>query len=144
MGAKRSKQLNRNLNQLFPFTSGYCRVCNRTTDHTQKRKYCSERCKRLAYAVLRMFTWSEVREKVLQRDGYQCVRCGKTEREGAQLEVDHIQPLSKGGNPFDEGNLQTLCKECHQEKGVEEVDYTGETHASVGEYLPDESLWSDQ
>lgn len=34
--------------------------------------------------------------------------------------VDHIEPLSKGGHPFDEDNLQVLCKHCHAEKTAEE------------------------
>ena len=31
-------------------------------------------------------------------------------------DVDHIVPLSKGGAPFDLGNLQPLCRECHNNK----------------------------
>lgn len=34
--------------------------------------------------------------------------------------VDHITPISEGGHPFDESNLQTLCKHCHREKTAEE------------------------
>jgi 5-methylcytosine-specific restriction endonuclease McrA len=36
------------------------------------------------------------------------------------FQVDHITPLDKGGHPFDESNLQTLCKRCHQEKTAEQ------------------------
>jgi len=31
-------------------------------------------------------------------------------------EVDHIQPVSDGGAPFDQDNLQPLCKSCHSRK----------------------------
>ncbi|SEO98970.1 HNH endonuclease [Halorientalis persicus] len=34
--------------------------------------------------------------------------------------VDHITPISEGGHPFDEQNLQTLCRRCHREKTAEE------------------------
>ena len=29
-------------------------------------------------------------------------------------EVDHIVPLTEGGEPFDEDNLRALCRPCHQ------------------------------
>ena len=27
--------------------------------------------------------------------------------------IDHIKPISEGGEPLDLDNLQTLCKQCH-------------------------------
>jgi 5-methylcytosine-specific restriction endonuclease McrA len=36
------------------------------------------------------------------------------------FEVDHINRIADGGHPFDEENLQTLCKYCHREKTSEE------------------------
>ena len=53
--------------------------------------------------------WRGARRAALERDGWRCVKCGKAGR----LEVDHIQPLHKGGAPFDLGNLRTLCRGCH-------------------------------
>ena len=42
---------------------------------------------------------------------------GDPERDfGRSLEVDHITPIADGGHPFDPGNLQTLCSDCHGEK----------------------------
>lgn len=35
-------------------------------------------------------------------------------------EVDHIVPLAIGGARFDGGNLQTLCRPCHQQKTQED------------------------
>ena len=53
------------------------------------------------------------RYEVLKRDR-RCVLCGATSRE-ARLEVDHIQPRSKGGkNSMD--NLQVLCGRCNRGK----------------------------
>jgi len=44
-----------------------------------------------------------------------CQDCGASKNE-VKLEVDHIIPVSQGGN--DElSNLQVLCKECNRAKG---------------------------
>ena len=53
--------------------------------------------------------WGAVRRLALVRDGYRCVKCNKAGR----LEVDHVKPLSKGGDPWNMDNLQTLCRGCH-------------------------------
>lgn len=59
-------------------------------------------------------TWWEIREKVLERDGRRCARCGSTKR----LHIDHIQPVAKGGGPWLE-NLQVLCRTCNLQKGAD-------------------------
>ena len=38
------------------------------------------------------------------------------------LEIDHIIPLSKGGQTT-ENNLQTLCWKCNRNKGSKIIDY---------------------
>ena len=48
---------------------------------------------------------------VKARDGYRCVICGSTH----QLEVDHRRALMNGGDNT-EGNLATLCDDCHTAK----------------------------
>jgi len=55
-----------------------------------------------------------IRIKVLSRDNFRCVFCGKSPATdiGTKLHVDHIIPFSKGGtNSID--NLQTLCEQCN-------------------------------
>jgi 5-methylcytosine-specific restriction endonuclease McrA len=37
------------------------------------------------------------------------------------MEVDHIIPVFKGGDMWDEKNMQVLCKTCHLEKTKEEL-----------------------
>jgi 5-methylcytosine-specific restriction endonuclease McrA len=55
----------------------------------------------------------ELRQKVLERDGYKCVMCGSTK----YPQIDHIKPFSKGGETvFD--NLQTMCRKCKLRKGM--------------------------
>ena len=54
------------------------------------------------------------RWKVMKRDGFKCVKCGAAGDE-ARLEIDHINPVSKGG-PSTEKNLQTLCFNCNRGK----------------------------
>jgi len=52
----------------------------------------------------------ETKKKILKRDGYKCVVCGRGYRDGVELVVDHIRPKDKGGtNDMDNG--QTLCME---------------------------------
>ena len=58
--------------------------------------------------------WERVRREVLDRDGWRCVKCYSYGHE-----VDHIQPLHKGGAEYDPANLQVLCggpDGCHARK----------------------------
>ena len=58
---------------------------------------------------------NKMRFSIYQRDGYRCRYCGRSGR-FADLEIDHIRPISKGGkSTYD--NLQTLCRRCNKEKG---------------------------
>jgi hypothetical protein len=52
------------------------------------------------------------RQRILERDGYVCQACGSR----AHLCIDHILPVSRGGDSSDE-NLQVLCMGCNTKKG---------------------------
>lgn len=54
----------------------------------------------------------EQKEFILKRDGYKCVQCGRGEKEGMELHIDHIKPKSKGGKAIVE-NGQILCSQCN-------------------------------
>ena len=56
--------------------------------------------------------WRHVRRRVVDRDGWRCVLCGKAGR----LEVDHVKPVKDGGDWWDPAGLQTLCRPCHFSK----------------------------
>jgi len=53
----------------------------------------------------------DVQNKVWNRDGGKCVKCGSQEK----LEFDHIIPVSKGGANTAR-NIQLLCEKCNREK----------------------------
>lgn len=56
-----------------------------------------------------------LRQVVFKRDAYRCVRCG-ADSKSARLEVDHIKPVSKGGDNA-LSNLRTLCDRCSLGRG---------------------------
>ena len=62
----------------------------------------------------------KMRLRVLTRDRFRCVLCGRTPamNPGAVLHVDHILPFSAGGHTV-EKNLRTLCEKCNWGKGVD-------------------------
>ena len=61
--------------------------------------------------------WQLLRLIILKRDGWRCAVCHKL---GGRLEIDHENPVSKGGGQFDPLNLQTLCRDCHMRKSSRE------------------------
>jgi 5-methylcytosine-specific restriction endonuclease McrA len=58
--------------------------------------------------------WQRLRWAVLQRDLFTCQRCQRLEGETAKLVADHRR-AHRGDEAlfWDEGNLWTLCKPCH-------------------------------
>ncbi len=61
----------------------------------------------------RHINW-RTRFKVLQRDRFTCVSCGRSPAKdpSVELHIDHIMPWSRGGESSIE-NLQTLCSMCN-------------------------------
>lgn len=55
-----------------------------------------------------------LRYEVLKRDGFRCVKCGRSPatEAGVQLHVDHVLPWANGGETVF-ANLQCLCSECN-------------------------------
>jgi hypothetical protein len=53
----------------------------------------------------------DVKRQVWERDGGKCCECGSD----ANIEYDHIHPISKGGNS-DLDNIQLLCRPCNRSK----------------------------
>jgi hypothetical protein len=58
-----------------------------------------------------------IRWYVLNRDKFMCQYCGRTPKDGATLQVDHIISIANGGtNDFN--NLISSCWECNVGKGT--------------------------
>ena len=60
-----------------------------------------------------------VRFKVLVRDNFKCVYCGKTKEE-ERIDVDHVIPVASGGTN-DIGNLVAACTTCNIGKSKSHV-----------------------
>jgi 5-methylcytosine-specific restriction endonuclease McrA len=56
-----------------------------------------------------------LRVAILRRDSSRCRMCGASAAAGATLHIDHIVPVSLGGQTVPE-NLQTLCDSCNYGK----------------------------
>lgn len=64
--------------------------------------------------------WKALRIQALDRDGWQCVKCGERRR----LEVDHILPVRTHPElSYSLDNLQCLCGRCHAQKTRIEVGH---------------------
>jgi len=75
----------------------------------------------------------KTRFSVFKRDGFICQYCGKTPP-ATTLEVDHINPVSKGGdNSID--NLVTACFDCNRGKGADLLTVAPQTVTQKAEIL---------
>ena len=53
-----------------------------------------------------------LRYSIMKRDGFRCVLCGRRASDDVTLHVDHILPVTKGGQTIP-SNLRTLCSACN-------------------------------
>lgn len=96
-----------------------CRVCGyRTLDN--RHTFCGPRCLRDFFMRT---DWERVRRVIYTRDGGLCMKCGKRVN-AKNFHVDHIVPLTHGGDEWDLNNLELACPECNLQKGSRpEVEY---------------------
>jgi 5-methylcytosine-specific restriction enzyme A len=66
--------------------------------------------------------WRRLRLQVLKRDDYQC-RMRLPGCTGEADQVDHVLNVARGGNPYDEENCRSVCRQCHQVKSSQEAAY---------------------
>lgn len=99
---------------------GYC------DDHANKRSNWNKRQDRTGSTTERGYghTWRKLRESILKRDNYLCVKCAAIGRTAAATDVDHITAKAHGGTD-DPDNLQALCSPCHKEKTANEGKQNG-------------------
>ncbi len=61
-----------------------------------------------------------LRFAVLRRDGFRCAYCGRGEREGVKLHLDHVVPVARGGKT-EIDNLVTACATCNVGKSATDL-----------------------
>jgi len=54
--------------------------------------------------------WQEIRRKVWERDGHECIHCHESVALN-RCHIDHIRSGKLGTN--EKKNLRTLCRRCH-------------------------------
>jgi len=79
--------------------------------------YCNRGCQREAALKEQEKNYFDI----FERDNFRCQYCGKSPRDGIELVVDHVYPVSKGGKG-DYHNLITACKKCNGHKGNKILD----------------------
>ena len=90
-----------------------CRVCGKIVP-PPKQTFYGPRCVR----DFKMRTdWQRVRRVIYERDGGICMKCGKPVPKN-NYHVDHIIPISAGGDEWDLNNLELSCAECNLKKGA--------------------------
>ena len=74
-----------------------------------------------------------LRYDIMKRDGFKCVLCGRTVKDGVKLNVDHIIPISKGGKTI-KSNLRTLCFDCNIGKS-DKIESTISNEKMIGKVV---------
>ena len=64
--------------------------------------------------------WRKAREWFLMNN-YECVKCREYGKYTPATVVDHIKPVTEGGEFWDEDNWQPMCKFCHNAKSAREM-----------------------
>jgi 5-methylcytosine-specific restriction enzyme A len=66
--------------------------------------------------------WRRLRKRAkarhIKRHGYLCPGWGREPHLAPDLHADHVVPVSMGGAPFEEANVQVLCGSCNDAKGT--------------------------
>lgn len=103
--------------QRFPYRRNkegkhLCRVCKSVLSG-RKTSFCNKKC--LNEFFLKT-DWRLVRKVIYKRDGGVCQECFERVR-FHNFHVDHIVPISKGGDEWDQNNLRLTCAPCNLRKG---------------------------
>lgn len=103
-----------------PKQQGYC------DEHAHKRSNWSKRQDRTGSTTERGYgyAWRKLRDSILKRDNYLCVKCAVAGRVAEARDVDHIKAKAHGGTD-DPDNLQSLCSPCHKQKTANEGKQNG-------------------
>ena len=83
-------------------------------DRSARRRHSGEKSAD-AIKLYHSAKWLNTRRAVLLRDPI-CKACDNR----LSTEVDHIKPLSQGGDPYSLANLRGICNPCHAAKSAQE------------------------
>ena len=107
--------------------------CLKSLHSGETRFYCSEECKQVCNIFGRSLypkgfksdynreVQSELRELVLERDNYECQKCGFSHSKGKGLECHHFDGINY--EPLLSADIDeciTFCKKCHKEAHSED------------------------
>lgn len=90
-----------------------CRICGAVLSG-RRTSFCGHRCLRDFFMLT---DWQRVRDVIFARDGGICMKCGKRVSKD-DYHVDHIHPVSKGGDEWELNNLELSCPRCNLSKGA--------------------------
>lgn len=92
----------------------------RSTDHKGSGWHRHVSTDGKAYLTTR---WKKLRTFILRRDNYlcQCEVCKAGQRQTPATEVDHILPVVKQGEFWNENNLQAINSDCHEIKTQQDL-----------------------
>lgn len=115
------------LNDLYHLTKNDMTICKQCckeiTELTLKFEYDDKRLVDYSFDVDKVIQLNNrkmsksLREKIFEKYNNQCNYCNSK----TNLVVDHIFPISKGGDSKEE-NLQVLCAPCNARKGSKVID----------------------
>jgi 5-methylcytosine-specific restriction protein A len=99
-----------------PTARGRCDEHRKELERERSRRRRADPDRGQRVALYHKKRWLTTRSKVLARDPI-CKVCNQR----LATEVDHIVPLSQGGDPWDLGGLQGICGPCHRVKSGREA-----------------------
>lgn len=85
-------------------------ISNKNKNKNKNSRYSNE----AANELYKSDEWRRLRYRVLREQNGRCQLCGKSQKDGVILHVDHIVPLSiDWSKRLDINNLQVLCSDCN-------------------------------
>ena len=72
------------------------------------------------YSFYNSWTWRKV-SKLFLKENPLCLHCQANGIDTPAKVTDHITPINKGGDKFNENNFQALCESCHNKKSSSEA-----------------------
>jgi len=98
------------------YGSGYCDKCQPTAT---TKKWAQHHKGRSTTQRGYGSQWEQIKARIFERDKSLCQPCKRDGVVTPAVQVDHIVALANGGG-HDDGNLQAICKRCHDMKTAQD------------------------